>query len=66
MTQVVARVVVLERHADGSNRQFTITRICDSKMTIGELFQWRDKKVHDPLNGEFATKEIILTPDDPE
>jgi hypothetical protein len=60
----IARVVVLERHADGSSRQFSLTRTVDESTTARELFDWRDKKVHDPLNGEFASKEIVLTPDD--
>ena len=60
----IARVLVLERHADGSARQFTITRTVDDNTTARELFEWRNKKVHDPLNGEFASKEIVLTPDD--
>ncbi|MCX7717341.1 MAG: hypothetical protein N2111_02915 [Candidatus Sumerlaeaceae bacterium] len=59
----VARVTILERHADGSARQFSATRIVSTSTTVGELFQWRDKTVHDPLNGEFAAPEIILTPD---
>jgi hypothetical protein len=62
----IARVKVLERHADGSARQFTVTRTLDDSTTAQELFEWRDKRVHDPLNGEFASKEIILTPDDQE
>jgi hypothetical protein len=59
----VARVTILERHADGTARQFSATRIITATTTVGELFLWRDKTVHDPLNGEFASPEIILTPD---
>jgi hypothetical protein len=62
----IARVNVLERHADGSARQFCVTRTVEDSTPVSELFEWRDKKVHDPLNGEFASKEIILTPDDAE
>ena len=64
MTRRIARVNVLERHADGSQRQFTVTRIVDDTTTVKELFDWRDKSVHDPLNGESASHEIVLTPDD--
>lgn len=64
MSNKVARVQVLERHADGSSRQFVKTMIVDDSTTVGELFAWRNKKVHDPLNGEFASSEIVLTPDD--
>jgi hypothetical protein len=62
----IARVLVLERHADGSARQFTVTRVVDENVTVRDLFEWRDKRVHDPVNGEFASREIILTPDDKE
>ncbi|MCX7625687.1 MAG: hypothetical protein N2Z21_05695 [Candidatus Sumerlaeaceae bacterium] len=62
--QYIARIVVLERHADGSARQFTVTRTIDDDVTVRELFEWREKRVHDPVNGEFASREIILTPDD--
>ncbi|MBX7245709.1 MAG: hypothetical protein K1X53_09420 [Candidatus Sumerlaeaceae bacterium] len=64
MAKLIGRVLVLERHADGSSRQFTLTRIFDSTATIAEVMAWRDKKVHDPVNGEFASREVILTPDD--
>lgn len=64
MRRYVARVDILERHADGSARQFTVTRVVDETATVAELSAWRDKSVHDPLNGEFASKEIIITPDD--
>jgi hypothetical protein len=64
MAKRIARVNVLERHADGSQRQFVVTRIVDGSTTVKELFDWRDKNVHDPLNGESASREIILTPDD--
>lgn len=60
----IARVEVLERHADGSMRKFTRTQVVDAGMTVGELFTWRNKKVHDPLNGEFASIEVVLTADD--
>lgn len=63
MPKFIARVHMLERHPDGSTRQFTITRIVDDKTPVGELFQWRSRKVHDPLNGEYASSEIVLTPD---
>jgi len=64
MTQYIVRITVLERHADGSSRQFTVTRTVKASTTIGELFEWREKRVHDPVNGEFASREIIITPDD--
>jgi hypothetical protein len=64
MARYVARVGVLERHADGSARQFTLTMVVDPSMTVKELMEWRDKRVHDPVNGEFASKEVVLTPDD--
>ena len=66
MKTCVARVTVLERHADGSNRQFVITRTVGPATTVKELFDWWEKRVHDPLNGEFATREIVLSPDDAE
>lgn len=64
MGRFVARVGILERHPDGSARQFTVTRIVDETTTVKELYTWRNKSVHDPVNGEFASKEVILTPDD--
>jgi hypothetical protein len=64
MPNYVARITVLERHPDGSSRKFTSTRIIDEKTTVGELYDWRTRKVHDPLNGEFAAQEIVVTPDD--
>jgi hypothetical protein len=64
MPQYIARVLVLERHADGSARQFTVTRTVEDTTPVRELMEWRDKTVHDPLNGEFASKEVVLTPDD--
>lgn len=60
----IARIQVLERHADGANRNFTITRALSGDMTVRELFEWRKNKVHDPVNGEFAEREILITPDD--
>ena len=60
----VARISVLERHPDGTSRSFEVTRIVDSTMSIGDLMKWRSAKVHDPINGEYASREIILTPDD--
>lgn len=60
----VARISVLERHPDGTARAFEATRIVDATTTIGELMRWRSMKVHDPINGEYASREIILTPDD--
>ena len=65
-TNYIARVNVLERHADGSARQFSITRTVDATTTVKELMDWRNNKVHDPLNGEFASKEVVITPDDKE
>lgn len=62
----VARVLVLERHPDGSARQFSATRVVAGATTVAELFKWRDKNVHDPINGEFASIEVVLTPDDME
>jgi hypothetical protein len=26
--------------------------------------QWREMKVHDPINGEYASREVVLTPND--
>lgn len=60
----VARIHVLERHPDGTSRSFEVTRIIDGSMTVDELMKWRDRKVHDPINGEYASREIILSPDD--
>jgi len=33
-------------------------------MTIAELFEWRELKIHDPVNGEVASREIKITPDE--
>ena len=63
MARRIARVLILERHADGSARQFWRTRVVDDSTTVRELFDWLYRKVNDPLNGEFATREIVLTPD---
>lgn len=60
----VARISVLERHPDGTSRSFEVTRIVDGEMSISDLMKWRTMKVHDPINGEYASREIILTPDD--
>lgn len=62
----VARLSVLERHPDGTSRQFTVTRIITESTTVKELMQWRDLKVHDPINGEYASREVIITPNDGE
>jgi hypothetical protein len=62
----VARINVLERHPDGTARQFQATRIIDDSMTIRDLMRWRDVGVHDPINGEYASREVIITPDDGE
>lgn len=64
MAKYVARVSVRESHPDGTARMFEKTWIVDGSVTVSELMAWRNKKVHDPLNGEFASVEIILTPDD--
>jgi len=64
MANYIARIAVLERHADGSARQFTVTRTVEATTTIRDLAEWRNKKVHDPVNGEFASQEIVLSPDD--
>jgi hypothetical protein len=64
MPRYIARVSILERHADGTARQFDKTKVVEATDTVKDLFEWRNKKVHDPLNGEFAASEIILTPDD--
>jgi hypothetical protein len=64
MRQYIVRITVLERHVDGSSRQFTVTRSVSSATTVHELFDWREKRVHDPVNGEFASREIVVTPDD--
>lgn len=60
----IARVSVRESHPDGTARMFEKTWIVDGAVTVKDLMEWRDKRVHDPLNGEFACGEIILTPDD--
>jgi len=62
----VARISVLERHPDGTARQFYATRIVTPQTTIQELVQWRNSGVHDPLNGEYASREITISPDDGE
>lgn len=62
----VARISVLERHPDGTSRSFEITRIVDGSFTVADLMKWRSMKVHDPINGEYASREIVLTPDDGE
>jgi hypothetical protein len=60
----VARISVLERHPDGTSRQFLVTRVVDDNTTVRELMQWREMKVHDPINGEYASREVVLTPND--
>lgn len=60
----IARIEVLERHADGSHRNFTVTRSVSAATTLAELYDWRERNVHDPVNGEFAVREVRLTPDD--
>ncbi|MGI8907347.1 MAG: hypothetical protein ACR2IE_12745 [Candidatus Sumerlaeaceae bacterium] len=60
----VARISVLERHPDGTSRQFLATQVVDDHTTVRDLMQWREMKVHDPINGEYASREIILTPND--
>lgn len=60
----VARISVLERHPDGTSRHFQVTRIVDGSLSVNELMKWRATKVHDPINGEYASREIIITPDD--
>jgi len=60
----VARISVLERHPDGTSRSFQVTRIVDGTMSVNDLMKWRTMKVHDPINGEYASREIILSPDD--
>jgi len=55
---------VLERHPDGTSRSFEVTRIVDGDLKVSDLMKWRSMKVHDPINGEYASREIILTPDD--
>jgi len=62
----VARISVLERHPDGTARQFQATRVVDDSTTVRELMQWRQMKVHDPINGEYASREIVITPNDEE
>ncbi len=64
MPQYIARISIRESHPDGTARMFDKTRIVDGSMTVKELMEWRNKKVHDPLNGEFASLEIVVTPDD--
>ena len=59
----VARITVLERHPDGTSRQYDATRVLSSTATVAELFDWRKMAVHDPLNGEYASPEIKLTLD---
>lgn len=60
----IARVHVLERHADGTSREFTMTRTVGPTDTIQSLFDWRQKRVHDPINGEYASREISISVDD--
>ncbi len=60
----IARLNVLERHADGAFRSFTVTRSINSSTTVAELYAWRESKIHDPVNGEFASREILITPDE--
>ena len=64
MKKYVARISVLERHPDGTSRSFEVTRIVDGNMSVNDLMKWRVAKVHDPINGEYASREIVLTPDD--
>jgi hypothetical protein len=60
----IARISVRENHPDGTGRLFDVTRIVDEQTTVGDLISWRRRKVHAPLDGEFASTEIIITPDD--
>lgn len=60
----VARISVLERHPDGTARSFEATRIVEADTTVADLMKWRTMKVHDPINGEYASREIVITPDD--
>jgi hypothetical protein len=60
----IARISVRESHPDGTGRVFYVTRIVDDSITLRELEIWRNRKVHAPLDGEFASTEIIITPDD--
>lgn len=60
----VARISVLERHPDGTSRSFEVTRIVDGELTVSDLMKWRTAKVHDPINGEYASREIVITPND--
>lgn len=60
----IATIRVMERHADGSSRVFFRTLVIGPATTVGELFEWRRLRVHNPLDGEFATPEIIITPND--
>lgn len=62
----VARISVLERHPDGTARSFEVTRVVDKETTVADLMKWRKMKVHDPINGEYASREIVITPDDGE
>ena len=64
MPKYIARVSVRESHPDGTARMYEKTLIVDGSVTVQQLLDWRNKKVHDPLNGEFAAGEVILTPDD--
>lgn len=64
MPNYIASISVRESHPDGTARIFQKTRIVDGNLTVHELMQWRNKKVHDPLNGEFAALEVTVTPDD--
>jgi hypothetical protein len=60
----IARISVRESHPDGTGRIFEVTRIVDENTTIRDLDLWRQRKVHLPLDGEFASPEIVITPDD--
>jgi hypothetical protein len=64
MMKYVARISVLERHPDGTSRSFEVTRIVDGTESVADLMKWRAMKVHDPINGEYASREIIITPND--
>lgn len=66
MARFIARINIFERHPDGSSRSFTVTRTVDETTTVREIFDWRTRRIHDPVNGEYASPEIILTPDSSE
>ena len=63
---VVARRRMVRRYRPDTVPAAAVTRIVDATLTVDDLMKWRKMKVHDPINGEYASREIIITPDDGE